>query len=360
MTVIDALFRRTTQPLHDLDFLARVPHLDHLRANAGFHHLADQSRRHGVGVLLHLDRAAAAHAHLDAFQRIQAALRQRTQSSLLLLKQLRSAAIPPRDQGAQELPILFSTLEIPAAAQHEFLIQRLLEAAMALLAIAVLVAAGGIGRFGRDAVVAHQGAILSRELLAVAFVIHRQRHAVGTMAFRHGAQFPQRILETFAQAGETLREADRDVFPVRAGQHEVIEHVRERLTGDSDAEVVHVGEVGCSQPARLVDLGKEDFLGGSFFGLPLADAPFHGAAPLLPVLAGEFAFQPFDERLGLERRFQLQPLFELRPDIGERVDACPPGVGNMRFAGQFAAIAVFACSFAIHACFHRRGLQRCL
>jgi hypothetical protein len=279
---------------------------------------------------------------------------------LLFLKQFRSAAIPTRDQGAQEQHVLFSTFEIPTAAQLQFLIQRLLEAAMALLAIAVFVSAGGVGRLGRYAVVTHQGPILRRELLAAAFAIDRQRHAVGAMAFRHGAQFPQGVLKTFAQAGETLREADRDVLPVRTSQHEVIEQVRERLTGDGDAEVVHVGEVRRPQAARFVDLAEKDFLGGSFFGLPLPDAPFHGASPLLPVLVGEFAFQPFDERLGLERRFTLQLLFQLRPDLGERIDTSPPGVGYMRFAGEFAAVAVLASGFAIHACFHRRGLQRCL
>jgi hypothetical protein len=82
-----------------------------------------------------------------------------------------------------------------------------------------------------------------------------------------------------------------------------------------------------------VDLGEEDFLGGSFFGLPLPDAPFDGPSPLLPVLVGEFAFQPFDKRLGLERRFLPQLLFQLRPDLGERVDASPPAVRHMRFAG---------------------------
>jgi hypothetical protein len=243
MTVIDVAIRGTAQPLHDLNLPARVPHLDRLRANAGFHLFADQSRWHGVGVLLHLDRAATAHTHLHSFQRIQPALRQRTQSSLLLLKQLRPAAIPTRDQGAQELVVLLSALEVPAAAKHQFLIQRLLEAAMALLAITVLVPAGWVGRLGRDAVVAHQSAILRRELLAVAFVIHRQRHAVGAMTFRHGAQLPQGVLKTFAQTGETLREADRDVLPVGTSQHEVIKHVRERLTGDGHTERVHVGEV---------------------------------------------------------------------------------------------------------------------
>jgi len=360
MTVIDPLLRRPTQPLHDQNLLACIPHLDRLRADAGFHLFADQPRGHGVGVLLHLDRAAAAHAHFHSLQRVQTTTRQRQQSSLLLLKRLRSAAIPTGHEGTQALRVLLSALEIPAAAQLQFLIQRILEAPMALLAIAVFVAAGGIGRFGRHAIVAHQGPILRRELLGVAFAIHGQRHAIGAMAFRHGTQFPQGILKTFAQTGETLREADRHVLPVRTRQHEVIEQVREGLARDCDAERVHVSEVRRTQPARLVYLAEIDFLGRPLFGLPLPNSPLHGSLSASPVLVGISAFKPLDERLGLERRFPLQHLFQLRPDIDQRIDASPPGVGNMRFAGQFAAVAVLASGFAIHACFHRRGLQRCL
>ena len=105
-------------------------------------------------------------------------------------------------------------------------------------------------------------------------------------------------------------------------------------------------------------LTEKDFLGRTLFGLPLPDSPFDGAPPLLPVLIGIGAFQPLHERLRLQRRFPLKQFFELRPDIGQRVDARPPRVRNMRLARQFAAVAVLACGFAIHACLHRCSLQR--
>ena len=243
MTVIDPAVRRPTQTLHDQNRLASVAHLEHLRADVNFHLLADQARRHGVGVLLHLDRAAAAYSNPLTLQRIQPALRQRMQACFLPLKRFRTAEIPARDHGAQELPILLAAAEIPTAAQFQFLVQRLLEAPMTLLAIAVLVSAGGIGRLGGQTVVAHQGPIAGRELFEIAVLVHRESHAVGAMPFRHGAEFPERALQTFAQTRETLREADCHVLPVRTRQHEVIKQMRKWLARDRHAERVHVSEV---------------------------------------------------------------------------------------------------------------------
>ena len=43
-------------------------------------------------------------------------------------------------------------------------------------------------------------------------------------------------------------------------QAKMVEPVIERLTGDSDAEVVHDGEVGQPKPARLVTLAEDHLL----------------------------------------------------------------------------------------------------
>jgi hypothetical protein len=194
VSIVDAVFRLATQPLHGLRQRTRVPHLDGLSTDPCFHPLPKQSCRHRVDVLFHLDRAALAHAHPPTFQRLQPLLGQGTQPRLLLLKLLRTTNIPPILQGTHEPPVLLAAGEVAAATEKQFLLQRLLEATMSLLAIAVLMAARRIGRLGRHTVVTHQGLIPGCVFLGVAVVVNGQRHAVGAMPLGYAAQFPQRVL----------------------------------------------------------------------------------------------------------------------------------------------------------------------
>jgi hypothetical protein len=308
--IVDAVIRLATQPLHRLHQRTCVPHLDDLGSDPHFQPLPEQPRRHRVDVLLHRNRAALAHPHLLTFQRLQPPLRQRTQPRLLLWKRRRPAGIPPILQEAHELPVLLPTGEVATATQQQFLLQRLLEAAMALLTVAVLVAARRVGRLGRHTVVTHQGLIPGRVLLGVTVPMNGQRHAVGAMPLGHAAQFPQSVLQSLAQAGETLRETQRDVFPIRARQDEVIHHVCKRPSLDGYAQAVHVREVRRAQPARFMHLAEKHFLGRPVLGLPLPHAPFHGPPVPLPVLPGTLTLQPSHQRFGLQGRLTLQQFRE--------------------------------------------------
>jgi hypothetical protein len=357
--IIDPMVRLTTQTLHRLHQRACVPHLDRLGAESCFHPFPTQSRRHRVGVLLHLNRAALAHPHTLSFQRLQPTRRQQTQPCQLLLQLLRPAIIPPTHQRTQPLPVLLATGEVPTATQQQFLLHCLLETSMTLLAVAVLVPAVRIGRLGRHAIVTHQGLIPRRVLLGIAIVVNGQRHAISTMTLRHRAQLPQGVLPAHAEAGEALREAQRHVFPVRIGQHEVVQHMRQRLTLDGHTQLVHVREVRRAQPARFMHLTEKHFLGRTMLGLPLPYPPFYSAAMPLPVLVRIATLQPFHQRLGLQTSLTLQQPRQRRPNIKQRIRPGPPRVWNRCFAGQLAQVAILACRFGMHTCFHRRPQQRC-
>jgi hypothetical protein len=290
------MFGLATQPLHRLHQRTRVPYLDDLGTNPRFHPLAHQPRRHRVDVLLHLDRAALAHPRPLTFQRLQSPGRQRTQPGLLHLKCLGPGSIPPILEGAHEPPVFFPAPEVAAATQQQLLVQGLLEAAMPLLAIAVLVAAGCIGRLSRQAIVTHQRLVPSGVLLRVTVLMNRQRHAVGAMPLRYAAQFPQSVLQSVAQAGEALREAQRHVLPVRARQDEVVKHVRKGLTLDGHAQAIQVREVRRTQPARFMHLGEKHFLGRPMPSLPLPHTPFDGSSVPVPVLSRTVTLQPSQQR----------------------------------------------------------------
>src|SRR4051812_29043338 len=71
------------------------------------------------------------------------------------------------------------------------------------------------------------------------------RQAVAAMLQRGPAERPQRILQTLRQRHEALTaEHDMSMLPARERQPEVIEPVFERHTGDADAVIAHVGEIG--------------------------------------------------------------------------------------------------------------------
>jgi hypothetical protein len=225
---------------------------------------------------------------------------------LLLLKLAGAARIPPGHQRTHELPVLLPAAEVPAATQQQLLLQRLLEAAMALLAVAVLVPAVRIRGLGHHAIVTHQGLITGRVPLGVPVLVNGQRHAVGAMTLGHPPQFPQRLLPAVTEAGEALRKAQRHVLPVRVGQHEVVQQVRKRLTLDGHPQLVQVGEVRRAQPAWFMHLAEEHFLGRSVLRLPLPNPAFQRAPVTPPVRARVLPLEPVHQRLGLQGWLTLQ------------------------------------------------------
>jgi len=238
--IIDLMLVLPTQPRHPLHQRVRVPDLDLLDADPRLDVFADQTRRHRVRVITYLDRAATPHTHPPPFLRLQTPGRQLMQHRQFRLQRLRTRRVATLRQLTQELLVCRSTREIPASTQQQRLRDRLLEPSMALLTIAVLMAARRVGRFALDAVVIKQSLIPRRELLRLAVRVDRQRQPIGPMMRRRPAQFPIRVLHPGTQVREILREAHHHVFPVRMGQHEMIQQMIEPLARDGHLQAAHV------------------------------------------------------------------------------------------------------------------------
>ncbi len=356
VAVLDVVLALTVQARHRLHARPGVPDLDRLGVDPRLDALTDQSRRHRVAVLLHLDRAPLADAHPLPLPRRQRLARQRPQPGPLLGQRRLAWLVAPRHQRAHELGVRLPAREVPAAPQQQRLLQRLLEAPVALLAIAVLVAARRVRRLGAQPVMRQQRPVLRRILFRAALVVHRQRHPIRAVPRRRPTQLGQRRLQTRAEAGEALREAQADVLPVRVRQHEVVQQVRKRLALDGHRQPAHAREVRRAQPPRLMHLGEEHFLGRPVLRAPLPHAPLQRPPRPLPVLAGVLLLQPLQQRLGLQPRLALQQLLQARPDRREGIRPGPPGAGHRRAVG---AGAILARGLAIHACLHRRVAQRC-
>src|ERR1700737_1977514 len=91
------------------------------------------------------------------------------------------------------------------------------------------------------------------------------RQAVAAMLQGSAAERPQRILQALGQCHEALTaEHDMSMLPAREGQSEMVEPVIQRRTGDADAVIAHIGEIGQPQPTRWMLLPEDDVLLGPF------------------------------------------------------------------------------------------------
>ena len=179
------------------------------------------------------------------------------------------AGVLPRAYLAEKLLVVGAAGKVSTATQQQQLFQHAFELVVALFGIAVLVTRPRIDGLASHAVVAQQGPIAGREPLRVAILVDRQGHTVRAMLGRHGAQFPQGTLQAGAKAFEALAETDRHMFPVRVGQHEVINQVRKTHTGDGHVQARQMREVRGAQLSGLVLLSEEHFPVRSPCGTPV-------------------------------------------------------------------------------------------
>ena len=358
--IIDVVLILATQPRHMLHQGVGIPHFDLLDADAHVDKLADQAGRHRIGVMPDLQGASLTYAQALTLLCLQASRRKAAQRG-----QLRSqGSLTPRvalpRQVLQKDLVGWSVGKIPAAPQQQGLRHRLLETPVALFTIAVLVRAGGVGSFGSYSVMRHQGPVLGGELLGLAVRVHRQTHAVGTVAPRRTAQGPHRVLKALAQAGEALREAHGYVFPVRVRQHEVVQQMIEQLAGDRHAQAAHVREVRRPQATGLMDLSEVDLFGRAVLRLPATHPPLQRAPQRVRILPRISALQPAEQGDRLQSRFAPQHLRQLRPHFCQRIRPRSPGPRWPRLTGQFGLVPILPSTLAIHTRLHRRLLQRCL
>jgi hypothetical protein len=105
-----------------------------------------------------------------------------------------------------------------------------------------------------------------------------------------------------------------------------------------------------------VDLREEDFLGRSLDGPPLLEATLQGTQLTVAKAARKATLQVDEQGFGLQSRVEPQLLFELRPDVGERVVTRTPGtVHTFDLAGELAEPPVLPSGLGIHT-----RLGRCL
>jgi hypothetical protein len=273
----DPVLAPATQPRQALDQALGVPDLNVVGEEAGLDPLPDQPAGHRVGVAAHVDGAATIHPHPQPLAGVEALPRQWPQQGQFLDQPRLPDPIPLHEQLPQECLVGRPAGEVPAAAQHQGLVQRPLELPVALLHVAVLMRLRRVDRLPLQAVVPQQRLVTPLKGRAITAGRDRGRQGVGAMHLGSAAQLGQGVLQALAEALEALAEADGAGLPVGVGQHEVVDQVREGLAVDGHLQAAGVREVRGAQLAGLVDLAEEHLLGRAVQGPPLLDVPLQGA-----------------------------------------------------------------------------------
>lgn len=349
MPVVDPVLTATPQTRHLFHHLLRVPHFHLLGVQPHLDPFTDQPTRYRIRVPTDVDCAARVHSRLDAAGRLEPTRRQRTQLLHLPGLLLRPVRVELSEQFAQVLLVRFAAGEVPTAAEHQLLIQRLLEPPVPLLDVPVLVAVPGLNRLPVETVVREQRPIPLGELGAGRPRRDRRGEPVGAVNGGHTAQFGQRVLQPVGQRLERLGEAHRAGLPVRVGQDEVVDQVRKRLTVDGHPQVRHVREVGGTQPTGRVDLGEEHFLRRSVGRSPRLDAPLERAQLAVGEPSGVLALELPEQGQRFQPRIEGQSLDDAGPDVGEGVRVSAPGMRHPYLAGEPVEPAVLAGGLGIHA-----------
>jgi hypothetical protein len=351
MPVVDAVLAPAPQPRQRCYLLLGVPDLDPLGVQPGLDPLADQPTGHRVDVALHTDGAARLHPHPQPLARLQAVSREWPQQGQFLGQTGLPTGVALGKQLPQEHHVGIAASEVPAATQHQGLVQASLELMVALLHVAVLIALASLDGLALQAVVLQQRLVALLERLPSEDPrLDGGRQPIRAVQGRHAAQFPQGVLQALAEALQALRKTDSSCLPIRVSEHEVIDQVREGAARDGDTQGGAVREIAGRQPARVMDLGEENLLGRPLLGPPLLDPSLQGPQLALGKAARLLPLQGLEERLGFQARVEGQLFQGPGPDLREGVGpGTPVAVHASDLCGQLVKAAILTGGLGVHA-----------
>ena len=114
--------------------------------------------------------------------------------------------VAPVNHLSDEAGVFSGGIEVPAAPQHEGLVQGVLQPVVGLLGHAVFVGFPGIDQCGAQTVVVQKFGIgiIESPAAAALLLVGEGRCVVGTDHLRHAAQFPESVLKSLLQGQEGL------------------------------------------------------------------------------------------------------------------------------------------------------------
>ena len=142
-----------------------------------------------------MNSAAGVHPHLQPLARLQTPLRQGLKPGQFFSQADLPSGIGLLEPLPQKLLIGVPAGEVPAAPQHQRLVQGSLELTMALLGVAVLMTFARLDGLSLQTVVLEQSLVTLLERPGPFDArLNGRRQSIGTVQLRHAAQFPQGVL----------------------------------------------------------------------------------------------------------------------------------------------------------------------
>src|SRR5260370_2695673 len=168
-------------------------------------------------------------------------------------------------------------VEVRSGTRHQGLVAPGIQVAIRPRYGAVLVAHAAIVAGRRHAVMAAQLTVGPREVFLLGEILERRREAVGAMLAWRSADEPERVLQPLGERREALPALDHArVFPLRVGEREVVESMREGKALHRHAQLAGVGEIRQPLRARRMLLAADDVARRAADRAPSRHMALHG------------------------------------------------------------------------------------
>ena len=202
VTIIDGRLVLADNSRHRLNQMALVRYSNLFGTDAKVDALTDQPTRYRIRVGTHLDCAAAPDASvLDDVVGVEHCVGQSLQMSKVIKKLLSTIGVGSFDQIFHEGDISFSSFKVATAAQHQRLIDTVLEMSVGGFHVAVFVGTTCVRAFCFAVVITHERRISFSQFSATGVISYGGSQRIAAMPFGYAAKVPERFLN-FSKAAK--------------------------------------------------------------------------------------------------------------------------------------------------------------
>lgn len=172
------------------------------------------------------------------------------------------------------------------------------------------------------------------------------------------AQVPQGMFDALSQRLEAFTDTQGDRFDIRGGQHQVIDQMREGLSGNAHTQAAHVGKIRLGAFAWGLHLFKDHLTLRPMQRAPPGDMAAQGDHLSRPVAVWMLLDEQGEQRPCLQRWIPLQLGHDPLPVLLKGILASEPGSGLLELRGPFSQPPILASRSFTHPCFSGGELLR--
>ena len=206
VAIIDRRQFLADQSRHRLNDVALVRHHDFFCSDSQIDSLTNQPTGNRICIRPHMNRAALADANPGkCIIRVKPFVREWSQLTLLFRESRGTMRVCPDNDVFRKPDVFIAAVELTTSAEHQRLIETLLEMPIQRFDIAVLVGAPGIRAFAFAAVVVQQCRIAIGENSAIRVISYGRTQRIGAMPLRDTAEFQKCFLNAVTERFKRFR-----------------------------------------------------------------------------------------------------------------------------------------------------------